>query len=55
MIENIKEMIQTNDPQKDHGRKEVIQDDFLISDDEIREMFKWYYEKYPEYLPNYWK
>ncbi|EKE36939.1 hypothetical protein ENUP19_0046G0078 [Entamoeba nuttalli] len=58
LTEEIKQtMIKTKeegDPQKGHGRKEKKDDEFLISDDEIREHFKWYYEKYGKYMPNYW-
>ena len=54
MIEGINTTVENKDPQGKHGRKEKKDDEFLISDEEIREKFKWYYEQYSQYLPNYW-
>ena len=54
MMAGIKQTVENKDPQGKHGRKEKKDDEFFITDDQIREKFKWYYEKFPEYLPNYW-
>ncbi|EKE38792.1 hypothetical protein ENUP19_0368G0040 [Entamoeba nuttalli] len=42
------------DPQKEYGRKEKRNEDFFIPDNEVRERFKWYYEKFGQFMPNYW-
>ena len=55
MVEGIKETVEKKDPQGKHRRKVKKDDEFFISDEQIRDKFKWYYEKFSEYLPNYWE
>ncbi|EMD46668.1 sulfotransferase, putative [Entamoeba histolytica KU27] len=42
-----------NDIQKKFSKK-VDQSLWLFNEAEIREKFKWYYEKFGQYMPNYW-
>ncbi|ELP94059.1 hypothetical protein EIN_183460 [Entamoeba invadens IP1] len=42
------------DRQGAHGRMAKNKDDFLISDDKIREQFKWYYDMYGKYMPKFY-
>ena len=51
-----KEMLKTkdeNDPQKQHGRKVINNDDFDFDEEKVKEMFGFYYEQFKEYLPNW--
>ena len=51
-----KEMLKTKDenhPQKQHGRKVTNNDDFFFDEEKVKEMFKFYYDEFKEYLPNW--
>ncbi|KAL7714235.1 Protein-tyrosine sulfotransferase [Entamoeba marina] len=46
--------IEEGDPQKKHGRKARDTSLFRFNDDDIRERFKFYYERFSKYMPNYY-
>ena len=51
----ILDTVTNKDPQGQHGRKQKDDKDFTLDVDAIREQYKWYYEEFKEYLPDYYK
>ncbi|ELP85652.1 hypothetical protein EIN_409710 [Entamoeba invadens IP1] len=47
--------INEKDPQRKHGRKQHDQNLYLFKDDDVREQFKFYYERFGAYLPKYYE
>ncbi|EDR22509.1 hypothetical protein, conserved [Entamoeba dispar SAW760] len=54
LAQRIKDMVTNNDPQKKHGRKEKKDEEFTVPDNVVREQYKWYFDKFGKYMPNYW-
>ncbi|ELP90461.1 hypothetical protein EIN_017600 [Entamoeba invadens IP1] len=46
--------IEDKDPQRTHGRKKHMEHIYLFDEEEIRNKFKFYYDRFSEYLPEYY-
>ncbi|KAL7712365.1 Sulfotransferase [Entamoeba marina] len=52
--QRIKNIIENDHPQKEHGRKKHDESKYTFDENEVREKFKFYYDRFSEYLPNYY-
>ena len=52
-LDKLDYVIREDDPQKKHGRKKHDPSLFFFNDDDIRKQYMFYYEKFGQYLPNY--
>ena len=50
----ILDTIENKDPQGKHGRKQKDENDFTLDVDAIREQYKWYYDYFKDYLPDFY-
>ena len=50
----LQQTIEEGDPQRKHGRKKHDESLYTFNEDEVREQFKFYYDRFKEYLPNYY-
>ncbi|EDR25322.1 hypothetical protein, conserved [Entamoeba dispar SAW760] len=50
----LKEVIENGHPQKQFGRRQHEENMYTFNPEEVRERFKFHYEKFSQYLPDFW-